>query len=393
MTALYRSVLIALLVGAPLVIPIEAEARAGSPGDRARSHLLGYPLKSALRFFRWGISPVDGHRCPMAPSCSNFASDAIQEFGALRGAMLAADRLHRCGHDLYLYPSVQSGSSVHWVDSAWSYASAGDATERQPVALANKKIDFLLFLEQTAGVDLALLESFRLIHGHISGISPCIGFDRLVLETGARILNASGLHLDPLQYYELSQEWGILPASEAELRLISCRSLIRQGRWMESKSMLGEAPFPLLNQDSMSHWHFLKASANLHQREWRDASTHYFEWQSEHDLEIDFSKLALEGFSVPLKNPRLAGILSIIPGLGYAYAGHKQTAIAALLVVGITLGGVFEAVERDNTSLAVGSGLLCAGWYSGSIIGAIESTHRRNDYEIDRFRAQFPKVE
>jgi len=45
---------------------------------------------------RW-ISPVLPPACRFAPSCSEYAAAAIEKHGVLRGGMLAARRLVRCG--------------------------------------------------------------------------------------------------------------------------------------------------------------------------------------------------------------------------------------------------------------------------------------------------------
>ena len=42
------------------------------------------------------ISPLLGPRCRYAPSCSEYAVQAISEYGILRGLVLAAWRLLRC---------------------------------------------------------------------------------------------------------------------------------------------------------------------------------------------------------------------------------------------------------------------------------------------------------
>ena len=50
------------------------------------------PIKAWQRF----ISPAFGQRCKYYPSCSEYAVQAIQRFGILRGLVLAAWRLLRC---------------------------------------------------------------------------------------------------------------------------------------------------------------------------------------------------------------------------------------------------------------------------------------------------------
>jgi putative membrane protein insertion efficiency factor len=49
-----------------------------------------------LRAYQWGISPFLGQKCRFFPSCSNYAVDAIQQHGALKGSALAARRLCKC---------------------------------------------------------------------------------------------------------------------------------------------------------------------------------------------------------------------------------------------------------------------------------------------------------
>ncbi len=49
-----------------------------------------------LRFYQRFISPGLRPRCRYAPSCSDYAIQAIREFGILRGLVLAGWRLLRC---------------------------------------------------------------------------------------------------------------------------------------------------------------------------------------------------------------------------------------------------------------------------------------------------------
>jgi putative membrane protein insertion efficiency factor len=49
-----------------------------------------------IRLYQRLISPALGSRCKYYPSCSEYAAQAIQRFGILRGLVLAAWRLLRC---------------------------------------------------------------------------------------------------------------------------------------------------------------------------------------------------------------------------------------------------------------------------------------------------------
>ena len=49
-----------------------------------------------IRAYQLLFSPMLGARCRYYPSCSEYAAQAIQRFGILRGVVLASWRLLRC---------------------------------------------------------------------------------------------------------------------------------------------------------------------------------------------------------------------------------------------------------------------------------------------------------
>jgi putative component of membrane protein insertase Oxa1/YidC/SpoIIIJ protein YidD len=53
------------------------------------------PLQQAVRLFQKLISPVDGPRCPMYPTCSAYSLQALHKHGSAIGAFISVDRLYR----------------------------------------------------------------------------------------------------------------------------------------------------------------------------------------------------------------------------------------------------------------------------------------------------------
>jgi putative membrane protein insertion efficiency factor len=53
-------------------------------------------LIAPIRAYRRWISPALGPRCRYYPTCSQYAIEAIEEVGPMRGLILAAWRLLRC---------------------------------------------------------------------------------------------------------------------------------------------------------------------------------------------------------------------------------------------------------------------------------------------------------
>lgn len=53
-------------------------------------------LRYLIRAYQLFLSPVLGNHCRFYPSCSEYAIDALEHHGVLRGAWLATRRLLRC---------------------------------------------------------------------------------------------------------------------------------------------------------------------------------------------------------------------------------------------------------------------------------------------------------
>jgi len=53
-------------------------------------------LLLALRGYQFAIRPLLGANCRFHPSCSDYAREAIDRHGALRGCWLTLRRLGRC---------------------------------------------------------------------------------------------------------------------------------------------------------------------------------------------------------------------------------------------------------------------------------------------------------
>ena len=57
-------------------------------------------LLAMISFYRNAISPLTPPSCRFAPTCSQYAYEAINKYGAWKGGLLALKRLLRC-HPFY----------------------------------------------------------------------------------------------------------------------------------------------------------------------------------------------------------------------------------------------------------------------------------------------------
>jgi len=53
-------------------------------------------LLGAIRFYRRNISPMFPPCCRFRPTCSEYALEAVEKYGALKGGYLAIKRILKC---------------------------------------------------------------------------------------------------------------------------------------------------------------------------------------------------------------------------------------------------------------------------------------------------------
>ena len=57
-------------------------------------------MLALVRFYRKNVSPLRAPCCRFIPTCSQYALEAIEKYGALKGGWLTLKRLLRC-HQFY----------------------------------------------------------------------------------------------------------------------------------------------------------------------------------------------------------------------------------------------------------------------------------------------------
>ena len=53
-------------------------------------------LTGLIRIYQYLFRPMLGSNCRFAPSCSDYALEAVQKHGAIKGGWLAMRRIARC---------------------------------------------------------------------------------------------------------------------------------------------------------------------------------------------------------------------------------------------------------------------------------------------------------
>src|SRR6266849_2196986 len=72
-----------------------------------------------LRAYKWAISPMLPPACRYVPTCSEYAVEAVERYGALRGGWMAFARILRChpfargGYDPVVVTAASQGPDDH----------------------------------------------------------------------------------------------------------------------------------------------------------------------------------------------------------------------------------------------------------------------------------------
>jgi hypothetical protein len=82
--------------------------------------------------------------------------------------------------------------------------------------------------------------------------------------------------------------------------------------------------------------------------------------------------------SVELKDPLLAGTLSLIPGLGHFYLGQWGVGATSMVWNGLFIFAAISAWIAGDIGVAAVLSIFELGWYAGGIFGAVAGAVRHN---------------
>jgi len=350
---------------------------------------------SAIRLYQKFVSPHKGNSCLMHPHCSLYGRMAFERYNPVKALVKTSDRLHRCGHDLENYQVVQVNQQLRFSDPLEFDFERESFNENErtddnmivlpsvcsrpesPVSSADSLMYNFAFSLQVAGyLDEASIEYRRI----------------LSMYPGSPLTHQINLNLFDCYYlqddYLTAIRWGRqllennagLPYEE-QLKYRVGVAYLKSGNNEMARRCFAEIC------ESRSSYadeaQILRGLSFAYQFQWRDAVDQF----SRLDSTSGFYKNALgciricqQGSSLSYKSPTLAGILGIVPGLGYLYDGFGETAFSSFLINGLFFWGTYEAIDGDHYGLGALLGVFSFGWYSGSIYGSIVSAKRRNVY-------------
>ena len=97
-------------------LPAAPRAKIKYRGKRFVTNPAKLPFLWALKFYQNVISPIDGDKCGMYPTCSGYSVRAINKHGAFIGVMMTVDRLFHEGTEMEIAPLIEKYGYVRFYD-------------------------------------------------------------------------------------------------------------------------------------------------------------------------------------------------------------------------------------------------------------------------------------
>lgn len=317
----------------------------------------------------------------MYPSCSNFGLKAFTETNFASAFILTSDRLLRCGHDrdnyaftlrktgfkLLDYPAYDPAPKELYYQRNTYYFAYSDSIRDDSTQLFIKKLINNQYYRE-ALLEIMRIEFQSVIFNIELFINKIICFhalgeyEKALFEYETKCpppykSNAELAYQIALIQYELQNY-------KEAIRVNSITSKSCLDIYCQSKALLLEG----LLYAKLYNW---------------QGSMDAYQMLSGYDTYQNVAKvnlaLAKNGLNYKGKSPGLAGVLSIIPGLGYAYSGHKGTAISAFLINGLLAYATYTSFKNENYGLGILTGVFNLSFYIGNIYGGVKSAKRYNE--------------
>jgi predicted negative regulator of RcsB-dependent stress response len=174
-------------------------------------------------------------------------------------------------------------------------------------------------------------------------------------------------------------------APEARLKswamFAKARALYLQDRYAQADQILDDMLKMDISNELRGNIYYLTGCTQVKAATFKDARLAFEKVAGGHGLAQPaawLSKKMVEADDLPSKSPALAGILSLIPGLGHVYLGEYSIAITAFVWNGLFGYATYDAFRRKNYGIGAVLATMELLWYSGTIYGAASGAERFN---------------
>jgi putative component of membrane protein insertase Oxa1/YidC/SpoIIIJ protein YidD len=355
------------------------------------------PAGAALDFYQHYLSSLRHTRCPFHPSCSEYARQAITQYGLFSGTARAADRLVRCNSSAGRFYSraengrlddpVQGASHgpvvprlEQWLLPAFEMdpppVPASESASTEVVGRIDEIISFARQLAVDCDCPRAETEYLRV--AHLSRSDDWRLWSHF--QIGACYFEAGFWADAELSYLQV----GMLSTDIAQQALaghLLAASLFNDGRYSGGTKLLRD---PGLTPRALA----LRGLCRMARGKWDAAAADFAAGVTEANELVVADGLAssdglvlakrLEylgvaataGSGLPHRSPGLAKVMSmVIPGTGQMYAGRVHDGFRHLLFNGILIYTIVKLIQNEHYPAALGVTAIELPFYLGNIRG------------------------
>lgn len=336
-----------------------------------------------LSVYQKYVSNIRGGECQMYPSCSNFSMDAFKQYNALKAFSLTADRLLRCSHDISNYDlTIQAqkfklidfvkneDNSKHIIQSIKPLYAYSDTIKD-----SSRNTKFIKYLVNKGLYQQALLEINRRI------FNKDLGSDINEIYTNYIIcLRAIDENEKALFDYEV--EFPLNVKNDSKILLEIGNTWLGLKNYQQSISNYKKV-FSIEKKDTtlIDEAYMLKGISHIKLSQFDSAIVSFqkvstnglYAKNVSRNLEI-ISKINTQKY----KSPTVAGLFGIIPGAGYLYSAHKQTALSSFIINSLFAYGAYTSFKTNNIGIGILASVIGVAFYLGNIQGSVKSVRRYN---------------
>jgi putative component of membrane protein insertase Oxa1/YidC/SpoIIIJ protein YidD len=319
------------------------------------------------------LSDLRNNSCPMYPSCSEYGREEFRTKPALIAAASTADRLMRCGHEHDFYPVSISEKGYGLLDLN---ESKSDSTHNlyEPNRFFTSYNDLLPDSEEEKFIK-------RLINEQLHEYAL---YELLKLEFTQGKLTEE-MFINRIICYEAQEEYEkAIFNRHVDYSVLSSDILsyhmARIYYGIGNTTYLEEIDVLKIN-DGLSKRRIMaiQLASELKSEGIKPTITRARLLKNEGLEEGILEQFIENGQNAKYKSRTVAGFMSIVPGLGYIYAGHNRTGLSSLIINSVLAYTAIESFKNNNVGVGVLSSLFGVSFYLGNLSGAKKSVDRFNE--------------
>ncbi len=330
-----------------------------------------------IGFYQKVLSHQKNSRCAMYPSCSQYGQMVFKTYSFPKAISLTCERILRCSHDAQYYDVTYQNGNRSLIDYPQEDVPIQLIYNRFPspyadvLKLKKGRDRNLLFINNLINKEkyyLALLEIERLLFfGHQDSQ---LYKQKLLCHRGLQNYE------EGIFEYETQFPDSIKQNSEVQLQaalLYYCAQNI-DGALQIIENVRKHVAQPSDVQRANS----LHGIISIQKEAYDTALTDFRNNEGTPSFNPQNSAIIHQLMKQKKKKPALARILSILPGAGYLYTGHKGSALTSFIVNSLLGYATYTSIKKGNYGMAGVCGFLSISFYMGNINGAGRSAVRYN---------------